>query len=101
MAGLRLRSSVLIALVGVGCADTGGQTLIVLNNTAPEADCVIDPSSSGGTFIPSGRVDALGVTQYESSLGYLVTPSISNIADSQNGTLASNRTVILEGARVD
>ena len=98
----RLRSSFLVAVVAlVGCADTGGQTLIVLNNTAPEGECVIDPGGGGATFIPSGRVDATGVTEFNSQIGYIITPAIENIADSQMGTQASNRTVILGGARVD
>ena len=97
MAGLR--TSFLVAIFAVGCADTGGQTLVVLNNAAPEGGCVIDPASDA--FIPSGRIDALGVTQLGSQVGYLVTPTIQNLADSQDGDLETQRLVILGGARVD
>jgi hypothetical protein len=100
MAGLR--TSFLVALVAVvGCADTGGQTLIVLNITAPDDECVIDPGAGGAAFIPAGRIDATGVVELGSQVGYLATPAIENIADGQMGAQASNRTVILQGARVD
>jgi hypothetical protein len=95
-----LRSTLLAALVLVGCADSGGQTLIVLNNGKPGAGCEVAPTAAGA-FIPAGRIDAIGVTEFNSSVGYIITPTIENIADSADGTLTSQRTVLMQGARVD
>lgn len=97
-----LRTSLVISFVValVGCADSGGQTLVVLNNAVPDDGCVVAPSE-GGAFIPSGRIDALGVTERGSNLGYLITPTIKNLADSREDTLTTERTVILQGAKID
>jgi hypothetical protein len=96
-----VRTTLLFTLLAAaGCADTGGQTLVVLNNAVPEPQCVISPAE-GGAFIPTGRVDTVGVTDYDATIGYLVTPTIKNLADSQDGNLSAQRTVILQGAKVD
>jgi hypothetical protein len=97
-----LRTSLVIWFVAalVGCADSGGQTLVVLNNAVPDEGCVVAPSE-GGLFLPSGRIDAVGVTERGSSVGYLITPTIKNLADSQDDALTTERTVILQGAKID
>jgi hypothetical protein len=97
-----LRSSFAAAvLVGLGaCAAEGGDTLIILNNSDPGAECLVTPTEAGN-FLPSGRIDAAGVIDSGSSIGYLVTPTIKNIATSNDGALTTERTVILAGARVD
>jgi len=96
----RVYSFIAIALLAVGCTDTGGQTLVVLQNIAPEAGCLIDPGASSA-FISAGRIDATGVTTYGSTEGYIMSPAIENTADSQDGALTTQRTVLLQGARVD
>jgi hypothetical protein len=97
-----VRTSLLIWFVAAlaGCADSGGQTLVVINNSVPGIDCLVTPTE-GGAFIPTGRIDALGVTERASPVGYLVTPTIKNLADSQDDTLTTERTVLLQGAKVD
>jgi hypothetical protein len=89
-----------IAVLAVGCTDTGGQTLVVLHNIAPDVGCIIDPAA-GGSFISAGEIDATGVLDYGATAGYIISPAIENIADSQDGALATQRTVLLQGARVD
>src|SRR5689334_3534899 len=96
----RVYFAVAIAALAAGCTDTGGQTLVVLNNVAPDVGCIIDPAA-GTPFISAGRIDAAGVLDFESTEGYIVSPAIENIGDSQNGDLATQRTVLLQGARVD
>jgi len=100
MAPLRTALGISIFVGLVGCADTGGQTLLILNNSDPGAGCVVTPTE-GSHFLPSGRIDALGVTMHNSTIGYLATPTIKNLADSQDGKLTTERTVILHGARID
>lgn len=81
------------------CADSGGQTLLILNVAEPGEGCVVTPTETG-TFLPAGRIDAAGVVA-GGGVGYIATPSIKNLADSSNGTLTTERTVILQGARID
>lgn len=96
----RVYSFIAIAVLAAGCTDTGGQTLVVLQNTVPGTGCVIDPGT-GNAFISAGRIDAVGVTTYNSTEGYIMSPAIENVGDSQMGALTTQRTVLLQGARVD
>jgi hypothetical protein len=98
-----LRASLVISLAAAGasgCADQGNSQIIVLNHQIPEEGCVLT-STEGDTFLGSGRVDALGVLDDAAATGYLATPLIKNVSDSADGTLETERTVILHGARVD
>jgi hypothetical protein len=101
MASLRTALGITLITAAAGCADQGGQTLIILNNAVPQAGCLIDPAGSGDPILGIGQVDAIGVLGDGTSIGYLLTPTIMNIADSQNGTFSIERTVITTGARVE
>ena len=90
----------LSGLALVGCVDPGEDALlIVLHNQVPEEGCQVSPSEAG-PFIPAGRIDAIGQLGNANPVGYLMTPTIKNLGDSQGGMFEAERTVILQGARV-
>jgi hypothetical protein len=60
---------------------------------------MIAPAGPGELVYALGEVDAQGALN-QWPLGYLLTPTIMNISDSNNGELTTERTVITEGARV-
>jgi hypothetical protein len=97
---LRASLVISIALGAAACADQGGSQIIVLNHAIPAEGCVLTAAESG-TFISAGDVDAVGVLADRTSTGYYVTPLVKNVSDSADGTLETERTVILHGARVE
>jgi hypothetical protein len=101
MASLRTIVGIGLLAAAAGCADQGGQTLIILNNAVPQSGCVISPAQGNDPILGIGQVDAVGVIEGQTGLGYILTPTIMNIADSQNGTFTTERTVLTTGARVE
>jgi len=96
-----LHSVVGIALLATasGCVDEGGETLVVINNSIPEAGCMVSPAGAGDPILGFGQVDAAGAIAMETFLGYVLTPTILNIADG-SGDRETQRTVLTDGARV-
>jgi hypothetical protein len=97
---LRALFVISLAAAASGCADQSGLQIIVLNHAVPDEGCILTPTDDGA-FMAQGIVDANGAMSGSAATGYLATPLIKNIADSADGTLESERTVILQGARVD
>lgn len=100
----QLRASLVISFaaagLAAGCADQGGHQIIVLNNAVPDDGCILT-AAEGAAFDSSGIVDAQGAIADVAGVGFFVVPLIKNISDSADGTLEAERTVILQGARVD
>lgn len=94
--GKSLRSLGLVAaLFGlVACVENNGDAgLILLRNTAPEEDCVLDTSTS--MFLNGG------IIQSNSPVGYIFTPLIRNDLVVADEEATAPKTVFLEGARVE
>lgn len=84
----------LLTLATTACvADSGDEGFVVLNNITPGEDCALTPMA-GGAFTPRGTI------YLSSPQPYTLTPLIESRIDADE-TNISQRTVALQGARVD
>jgi len=82
-----------IAPVGlIGCVGGGDETVVILQNNAPEEGCVISASVSD-SYIGNGRIEVA------SPSGYLLTPVAKN--DATGETEDTNRIAFVDGIQVD
>jgi hypothetical protein len=81
-----------LSIVGTACTDAGSPILI-MQNQVPGADCVV-PSGLGGEYNPRGRIDT------NASAGYLLTPLVQNVANTE-GVEEHLRMAFIEGADID
>jgi hypothetical protein len=84
----------LVLAAGAGCAANGGdESMLVLKNVAPGADCKFTPAETE-TGISRGELDtSLGI-------GYLFTAQIKSRITAATGQ-ADPRTILISGANVD
>lgn len=91
---LRL-ASLTSVLVLFGCANSGDEGMIILNNTAVGAGACTLSGTKGQPFLPHGMINAY------SPAGYLLTPLIeSRVVLAEGDTDTTQRTIFLKGANV-
>ncbi|MCV4713859.1 hypothetical protein OFC05_27710, partial [Escherichia coli] len=84
----------LVTLLLVGCADTGDEGMIILNNTAVGDTCALS-GSPDQAFNPHGTIDV------GAPAGYLLTPLVeSRITLTEGQTDSAARTIFMRGANV-
>ena len=84
----------LVTLLLVGCADTGDEGLIILNNTASTESCSF-------TGAKDQAFNAHGIIWTGSDQGYLLTPLVqSRITLTEGETDETPRTIFMTGANV-
>ena len=84
----------LAALGGSACTD-GGSPLVIRQNNAPgEESCIAAPSLTT-ISLTRGRIDTRG------GAPFYLTPLVQNYASSDGGIYTAQRTILLEGARVE
>lgn len=87
----RIATALALATALSACvADGGDQSLLILYNAEPGANCTINPDVD--TFIARGLIDV------NAGIGYLFTPIVENIVEEVEG---SERRVYLTGANID
>ena len=80
-------------IVGAGCTDDGSPLVVRQNNAPGEESCIAAPDLDA-IGLTRGTVDTRGGPFY-------LTPLVQNYANSKQGTLTAQRTVLVQGARVD
>jgi hypothetical protein len=89
----RIRLSCAAALaLAAGCTTEAGESMIILQNQVPGAECVVP--STRGTFLGHGRIDV------QAAEGYIFTPLVTSLVI-PDMTKQSPRIVAVRGADVD
>lgn len=96
MSRSKLVPSLFLVAAGLGmaaCVDDGDATVLIIQNQAPDAECVVAGSPTE-SFVSAGVIDA------SSNRGYVFTPVVQNFATAIEGQ-EQLRIAFVEGARVE
>jgi hypothetical protein len=83
-----------LGLLGVACTDDGNPLVVRQNNAPGEDSCIVAPELNA-VSLTRGHVDTRG------GAPFYLTPLVQNYASSNGGALTAQRTILVEGARVD
>lgn len=83
-------AALMLCVASAACVDTGGEPLLILQNSEPGADC--QPNVSATRFLSSGLIDT------GADVGYVFTPLVESLIEEQGN---ADRRIFISGANVD